>query len=79
MRFYKQVWGIIWEFNSMAEYACFVIGRIIGCIIFFFSMYLLATYDSFDQLTFSSVMRSGQEFFGGIYKILSELSDIWSH
>lgn len=78
MRFYKQVWGIIWEFNSMSEYVWFIIGRVIGCIIFFFGMYLLATYDSFDQLTFSSVMRSGEEFFTGIYKFLSELSDVCS-
>ena len=33
MRFYKEVWGIIWEFNSIAEYIAFTIGRLIGLII----------------------------------------------
>lgn len=51
MRFYKQVWGIIWEFNSLGEYACFVIGRIIGTIIVFGGMYLLVTCDSSDVTT----------------------------
>lgn len=42
MRFYKEVWGIIWEFNSIGEYVWFIIGRIIGFIIFIGLMYLIA-------------------------------------
>ena len=41
MRFYKEVWGIIWEFNSIGEYVSFCIGRILGAIIFFGGLYLL--------------------------------------
>ena len=48
MRFYKQVWGIFWEFNSIGEYVWFVIGRIIGTIIFLVGMYLFVTCDSSD-------------------------------
>jgi uncharacterized membrane protein len=41
MRFYKEVWGIIWEFNSIGEYVSFCIGRLLGVIIFFVVLYLL--------------------------------------
>lgn len=41
MRFYKEVWGIIWEFNSIGEYICFCFGRVLGAIIFFVSLFLL--------------------------------------
>jgi len=44
MRFYKQVWGIIWEFNSIWEYVSFCIGRVIGAAIFFGFFYLALKY-----------------------------------
>ena len=44
MRFYKEVWGIIWEFNSIGEYVSFMVGRLIGAAIFFGVLYLLAKY-----------------------------------
>ena len=44
MRFYKQVWGIIWEFNSIWEYVQFLIGRLIGTVIFVVIVYLLYKY-----------------------------------
>jgi hypothetical protein len=44
MRFYKEVWGITWEFNSIGEYAGFIFGRILGVIIFIGLMYLLLTF-----------------------------------
>lgn len=44
MRFYKQVWGIIWEFNSIWEYVQFLIGRLIGTVIFIVIVYLLYKY-----------------------------------
>lgn len=46
MRFYKEVWGIIWEFNGIGEYISFVIGRILGVIIFFGALYLFIKCDS---------------------------------
>jgi len=42
MRFYKEVWGIIWEFNGIGEYISFCIGRVIGVIIFFGGIFLLS-------------------------------------
>jgi hypothetical protein len=41
MRFYKEVWGIIWEFNSIGEYLSFTLGRVLGVIIFFVVLYFL--------------------------------------
>ena len=41
MRFYKEVWGIIWEFNGIGEYISFVAGRILGVIIFVGMCYFL--------------------------------------
>ena len=41
MRFYKEVWGIIWEFNSISEFISFMVGRLLGIIIFFGGIYLL--------------------------------------
>ena len=41
MRFYKEVWGIIWEFNSIGEYVSFCLGRVLGVIIFVIGMILL--------------------------------------
>ena len=46
MRFYKKVWGIIWEFNSIGEYISFCIGRLLGAIIFFVVMYLMVKCSS---------------------------------
>lgn len=34
MRFFKEVWGFIFEFNSIGEYLSFLFGRLIGLIIF---------------------------------------------
>jgi NADH:ubiquinone oxidoreductase subunit H len=51
MRFYKEVWGIIWEFNSIGEYVSFCIGRLLGVIIFFGGMYLLVECDNSDTTT----------------------------
>lgn len=34
MRFFKEQWGIFWEFNSLSEYASFLLGRLLGVIIF---------------------------------------------
>ena len=55
MRFYKEVWGIIWEFNSIGDYVSFCIGRLLGIIIFFGGIYLLAKCDSFDTTTENTV------------------------
>jgi NADH:ubiquinone oxidoreductase subunit H len=51
MRFYKEVWGIIWEFNSIGEYVSFCIGRLLGVIIFFGGIYLLIKCSSSDATT----------------------------
>ena len=40
MRFYKEVWGIIWEFNSISEYLGFQFGRLCGLIIVIAAIYL---------------------------------------
>ncbi len=48
MRFYKEVWGIIWEFNSIVS---FCIGRLLGVIIFFGGIYLLIKCSSSDATT----------------------------
>ena len=34
MRLFKEVWGIIWEFDSVSDYAAFTLGRVLGAIIF---------------------------------------------
>lgn len=34
MRFFKKFGGIIWEFNSIGEYIDFLIGRVVGFIVF---------------------------------------------
>jgi hypothetical protein len=34
MRFFKEVWGFIFEFNSVGEYISFMLGRLLGVIIF---------------------------------------------
>jgi len=34
MRFFKEVWGFIFEFNSIGEYLSFLLGRLIGLIVF---------------------------------------------
>ena len=33
MRFYKEVWGIIWEFNSIDEYISFCAGRVLAWVL----------------------------------------------
>jgi NADH:ubiquinone oxidoreductase subunit H len=51
MRFYKEVWGIIWEFNGIGEYISFMVGRLLGVIIFFGGMYLLVKCSGSDAST----------------------------
>lgn len=34
MKFYKQYWGFLFEFNSIGEFIWFTIGRVIGVILF---------------------------------------------
>ena len=46
MRFYKEVWGIIWEFNSISEFIWFTAGRILGVIIFILLMLMIAKCDA---------------------------------
>lgn len=46
MKFYKQVWGIIWEFNGIGEYISFLIGRLLGVIIFIGMCYCLVKCSS---------------------------------
>ena len=41
MRFYKEFWGIICEFDSIGEFISFTLGRVLGAIIFFGGLYLL--------------------------------------
>ena len=33
MRFFKEYWGIIWEFNSIKEFFLFNLGRMVGTVI----------------------------------------------
>ena len=51
MRFFKEVWGIIWEFNGIGEFISFTMGRILGVIIFFGGIYLLIKCSSTDAET----------------------------
>jgi len=46
MRFYKQVWGIIWEFNSIADFIAFSIGRLLAVVVFIALVYFLSTCES---------------------------------
>ena len=41
MRFFKEVWGFIWKFNSIGEFISFTIGRFLGVVIFIGCIYLL--------------------------------------
>lgn len=40
MRFYKEVWGFIFEFNSVGEYVQFLFGRLCGLIVLGVLFYL---------------------------------------
>ena len=51
MRFFKEVWGIIWEFNGIGEYISFMFGRLLGVIIFFGGIYLLIKCSNSDATT----------------------------
>ena len=44
MRFYKEAWGLMFEFNSIGEYVGFVLGRVLGVIIFIGILLLLFYY-----------------------------------
>ena len=33
MRFFKECWGIIWEFDSLKDFGLFQLGRLVGAII----------------------------------------------
>lgn len=46
MRFFKEQWGFIWEFTSIGGYLSFLLGRLLGAIIFFGVLFLLATCES---------------------------------
>ena len=48
---FKEVWGIIWEFNGIGEFISFTMGRILGVIIFFGGIYLLIKCSSTDAET----------------------------
>ena len=41
LRFYKEQWGFIFEFNSIGEYIEFLLGRLLGIIIFFGILFLI--------------------------------------
>jgi hypothetical protein len=41
MRFYKEVWGFIFEFNSLKEYIDFLIGRFWGYVVLGIIFYFL--------------------------------------
>lgn len=41
MRFFKEVWGFIFEFNSWGEYFGFLLGRVVGIIIFIGILFLI--------------------------------------
>lgn len=41
MRFFKEVWGFIFEFNSIGEYISFFLGRLLGVMIFIGPILLL--------------------------------------
>jgi len=41
MRFFKEFNGFFFEFNSIGEYVGFLIGRLLGVIIFFGTLFLL--------------------------------------
>lgn len=41
MRFFKEVCGFIFEFNSWGEYFSFLLGRLIGVVIFIGILLLL--------------------------------------
>ena len=51
MRFYKEVWGIIWEFNGIGEYISFMVERLLGVVIFFGGMFLLVKCSGSDATT----------------------------
>ncbi len=41
MRFYKEVWGFIFEFNSVGEYIEFLFGRLCGIAALILLFYFL--------------------------------------
>ena len=41
MRFYKEAWGFLFEFNSIGEYLSFLLGRVIGVVIFVGILFLI--------------------------------------
>lgn len=51
MRFFKEVWGFIWEFNSIGEFISFTIGRLLGVVIFIGCIYLLIKCVGSDSTT----------------------------
>lgn len=42
MRFFKEYFGIIWEFNSIKEFIDFNLGRLVGTIIGYIIVIILA-------------------------------------
>lgn len=57
MRFYKEFWGFIFEFNSIKQFVYFTLGRICGLLIFvllivgwYILLYLMGYIKSIDPL-----------------------------
>ena len=70
MRFYKEVWGIIWEFNSIGDYISFCIGRLLGIIISVEYIFLLSAIASIPQLRIlSMIIKSFQQVFTSMIAI----------
>lgn len=42
MRFFKEYFGIIWEFNSIKDFINFNLGRLVGTIIGYIILIILA-------------------------------------
>ena len=70
MRFFKKYWDAWWEFNSPNEYISFLVGRVMGTIIFIFLVYLLINLvSSPEPVTFSTVIKTSGQFFVDAYKL----------
>jgi hypothetical protein len=41
VRFFKEAWGFLFEFNSIGEYLSFLLGRVIGVVIFVGILFLI--------------------------------------
>lgn len=50
MRFFKEYWGIIWEFDSVKDFAHFQIGRLLGTLIGYIIVGAVICWFLFDVL-----------------------------